>query len=734
MSKTAPEAAKILNATKVGDSYIAVCPVCFNGTLGFGDEAGELSFTCKNKCAGPKIHEGLQRLGVFDKPKPQRKASKKKDAGLKWWTDGKLAGEWTYRDFDAEGNIVETLKVKRYDMPDGTIQYPSSRPPYGMNDGGTEGWKPVLFDYPEIKGWIAENCSVFLTTSEEAARRLQDEGFAATTHKGGSKSQWRVEYSEQLAGAKQIVILTDGDKAGIEHAEAKAKALKNNDFLVKVIRLNPLEWLGDKHTADELIDLIEATEYFVPAPPEVQEQPSTFMPGVQNPFTELATAERFANDFRDVLIYAGGLWWIWNGKKWEEDEKHKAVLLVGESVRKWYKIFSTDGNIDRQELKNWHKALESLGGLKHVLELSRPLLIRDFEIFDNDPLLLNLRNGTYSFEQKKLLPHKKEDYCSKIIDIDYNPKAVCITFLDGLNKTFAGNRTIIEFVLRAIGYSLTGLTDEQVFFFCYGPQGQNGKSTLLELVQKIMGEYARGMSKKLILEGGQDTKFGNPWRIAGRRYILLDEIDETDRVSETALKQVTGEDTVSASKMFKDATEFMSVSKLWMRGNEKPRVKASDSVFRRVVLIPFMVRMEKVPRIKSRLWAEREGILNLFIAAAEDYMNSGLRIPPEIDEATNEYRKEMDIFKDFLSECFELEIPEIPKEHSLMFVRRADMFRVLTQWQKECGHARTWDIHRMQREMKARGYEIRKRDGHPCYRGLKLTPEWTPNERVRFRA
>ena len=47
------------------------------------------------------------------------------------------------------------------------------------------------------------------------------------------------------------------------------------------------------------------------------------------------------------------------------------------------------------------------------------------------------------------------------------------------------------FVVKALGYTLTGQVGESCFFICYG-LGANGKTTLLEIVMQILGpDYAR---------------------------------------------------------------------------------------------------------------------------------------------------------------------------------------------------------------------------------------------------
>ena len=93
-----------------------------------------------------------------------------------------------------------------------------------------------------------------------------------------------------------------------------------------------------------------------------------------------------------------------------------------------------------------------------------------------------------------------KDYVSKIINVDYDPYAKAPLFEAFIGQIFDHDKELIDWVQRALGYSLTGSTGEQVLFAALGT-GANGKSTLIEVVSKIMNDYSTTASFNTFLSG-----------------------------------------------------------------------------------------------------------------------------------------------------------------------------------------------------------------------------------------
>ena len=105
---------------------------------------------------------------------------------------------------------------------------------------------------------------------------------------------------------------------------------------------------------------------------------------------------------------------------------------------------------------------------------------------DTDPWLLNVLNGTLDLRTGKLRAHERDDLITKQTPVEYDSQAQSPQWESFLYQIMAGNKALMGYVQRAVGYALTGSTREQVLFMLYGT-GANGKSTFLEMIQTLLG-------------------------------------------------------------------------------------------------------------------------------------------------------------------------------------------------------------------------------------------------------
>ena len=109
--------------------------------------------------------------------------------------------------------------------------------------------------------------------------------------------------------------------------------------------------------------------------------------------------------------------------------------------------------------------------------------------FDTSPWLLNVANGTLDLTNAALRPHNCEDLITRLTPVEWNPQADFPLFRAFLDQIFDENKKLIRFVQKLVGYSLTGRTNEQLLVILWGT-GANGKSTLIEVLSAMLGEYA----------------------------------------------------------------------------------------------------------------------------------------------------------------------------------------------------------------------------------------------------
>src|SRR5690606_36203497 len=108
---------------------------------------------------------------------------------------------------------------------------------------------------------------------------------------------------------------------------------------------------------------------------------------------------------------------------------------------------------------------------------------------DGNSFLLNVQNGTIDLRDGSFRPHDRHDYLTRIAPIVYDADATCPTWDRFLDGVFAGDKDLIRFTQQALGYSMTGDITERCMFILYGG-GRNGKSTLVETIGRILGDYA----------------------------------------------------------------------------------------------------------------------------------------------------------------------------------------------------------------------------------------------------
>jgi putative DNA primase/helicase len=241
---------------------------------------------------------------------------------------------------------------------------------------------------------------------------------------------------------------------------------------------------------------------------------------------------------------------------------------------------------------------------------------------------------------------------------------------------FAGDESLISFFQRAIGYSLTGDTREQVLFFIHGG-GCNGKSTTTEPLQALLGDYAlRAPASLYTIDKNRREPETEIARLLGKRMVIGSEIEEGTRLAEARVKHMTGGDRQVGRFLYSDSFEFQPTHKLWLFGNHKPDIRGTDlGIWRRMRLIPFTVQIadaDKDPELGTKLLGELAGILNWAIEGCATWQNQGLGMPKAVESATATYQDEEDDLGQFIKDqCVVGRDNEITK---------CDLFMVYRNW------------------------------------------------------
>ncbi len=384
-------------------------------------------------------------------------------------------------------------------------------------------------------------------------------------------------------------------------------------------------------------------------------------------YTDLGNAEVFADlhgeNYRFDRKRKDG-WLHWNGYAWREDERGSVEQEMLKTIR-----FRGDVARDirddarRQEAQKW--ALRSESG-KHYLEaLSRvktmPSIVSVATDYDNNPWLLTTINETINLRNMETYEPRKEDFITKQANVNYDPEADAPTWSRFVSEIFEGDEEVVRYVQKALGMCLSGDISEQAFFICYGA-GANGKSTLLNTVRKVLGDYAATTSFNTF-DADNRNEYGNDMAaLKGRRFVIAIEAEANKKLAEARVKTITGGDSISCRFLYGEFFEYNPTYKVWLAVNHKPLVRGADhGIWRRLHLIPFNAKFvhsyeaqegDKIldKELENKLLKEASGIFNWLIEGFRLWREEGLNPPKKIVDATEMYKSENDSTARWLNE------------------------------------------------------------------------------------
>ena len=391
-----------------------------------------------------------------------------------------------------------------------------------------------------------------------------------------------------------------------------------------------------------------------PAAAENREAPTAW-----HPWTELGNAERLVAKHGESMRYCGPRksWYVWDGRRWARDETDQMSKWAKLTVRAMYAEASAiDDDKERDAFIRFARSSEKRTAIGAMIGLAEsepgvPILADDL---DHGPYLLNVENGTIDLRTGELRAHDPHDLITKLTPVDYDADAECPTWISFISHIMGENEALISFLQLAIGYSLTGATDERALFIMHGG-GQNGKSTLIETVMELLGQYATKAAFSTFFAKRQEGVRNDVARLHKARFVAASEIEQGRRLAEALVKELTGRDTIVARFLYQDEFDFVPEFKIWLAANHKPEIRGTDKgIWSRIRLIPFDVTIPDDQQdfdLPDKLKAELPGILRWALGGCIAWQSEGLGQPSEVAEATSRYRDEMDAVAEFISEC-----------------------------------------------------------------------------------
>ncbi|WP_103533257.1 phage/plasmid primase, P4 family, partial [Streptomyces sp. SM11] len=365
----------------------------------------------------------------------------------------------------------------------------------------------------------------------------------------------------------------------------------------------------------------------------------------------------YARDYRHV---SGLGWYRWDGTRWRSDEDDTVLWAAGEMAEG---IATSDprGVYSDAVLHRHRRRALSTSGINALLGQARsaPGMVLSAGALDADPYVLCTPAGIVDLRSGVLrAPDPDRDFHSRSTSIGPRrmPTPRWNRFLADTFGDDAQGTEMIRFLHLLLGYSLTGDVGAQVLPFLFG-SGKNGKSVLLDVLIKLLGDYADAAPPGFLMARPFE---GHPTDLAelhGRRVIVCSEVKPGDRFDEARVKLLTGGDRIKARRMRQDFFSFAPTHKLWLLGNHRPEVGTGGYAFwRRMRLIPFdrvVSDHQKIDNLADILVTEEgPGILNWLVTGAHQYLNSprDLTGPETVRIATTAYAETEDHTGRFLTE------------------------------------------------------------------------------------
>lgn len=371
--------------------------------------------------------------------------------------------------------------------------------------------------------------------------------------------------------------------------------------------------------------------------------------------TDLGNGEHFAHSYGDRVRFdhRRKRWLVWASPTWRPDADATVQRLAHAAVRRRY---TEAGRLDDTDAKraaaNWAIKSQSRDRLAALLSLAATLgpIADSGDAWDADPFLLGCPNGVVDLRTGTLRAGRPEDRLTLRTGVAFDPAAPAPRFERFLNEIFDGDGERISWLTRAVGYSLTGATSEQIFFLLHG-RGANGKGALTRALSHALGDY--GFNLPFSTFEARPSGIPNDLAaLVGRRFVTASEANDGTRLNEARIKSLTGEDSITARFLHGEFFQFRPVGKLWLQVNHRPVVRdQSHGFWRRVRLIPFDRTFPIDKTLDPALHAEAAGVLAWAVRGCLRWQVEGLGdLPAAVTAAVTAYQTDSDPLAAFLAE------------------------------------------------------------------------------------
>ena len=448
-------------------------------------------------------------------------------------------------------------------------------------------------------------------------------------------------------------------------------------------------------------------------------------------WSEMGMANLFAMLYVEEARYCieHKCWYTYSEGAWRRDE---GAILVSEKIKDFVRLMILYcGEITDDDLrKNYMTFVNKMGDRRmrdRILKDATGELHISASQFDANPYLINCLNGTYDLSDYSFRPARWDDFLTMQTAFRHTVSrdVRCERWEKFIDEVTEGDKEKADFLQRALGYSMLGLSNEECMFILHGKTTRNGKSTMLNTIETMLGDYARVAPVGIICKSDRlrDAEAASPTLagLKGKRFVTMSESNEYGKLDEEQIKKFTGGEEITARALYQAATTYLPQFTLWLSCNDLPMV-TDKSIFasERIKVVEFNRHFkpeEQDINLKADLTTKEamSGIFMWLIRGYIRYRERGLTMPPHMKKVVKQYEKDNDLVLQFLeARCV--------KGGESDAIKAKDLYGNFKLWAKSEG-APVLSARKFNSEMERHPEwhdGKRPRDGYPYYYGLKL--------------